>query len=171
MAIGYQSKTVYSDSQKYVPIAHVDRIRRRVSMKDNEWHETKVRVRYKDTDRMGVVYYGNYLTYFEIGRAEFMRHLGLSYSEVEKTGYILVVTEAYAKYHSNVGYDKLISVFTRIGDLRSVRIRFDYKLCDESGTVLVTGHTVHGCLNSDKKISRLPAGLRDVLIRNFPSKK
>ena len=138
-----------------------------VCMNDKLWYETKVRVRYKDTDRMGVVYYGNYLTYFEIGRAEFMRHLGLSYSDVEKTGYILVVTEAFAKYHANVGYDTLLSVRTRIGDLRAVRVRFDYKLSDETGNILVTGHTVHACLNSDKKISRIPESLMTILKENF----
>jgi len=66
-----------------------------ITMSENDWHETKIRVRYKDTDRMGVVYYGNYLTYFEIGRAELMRDLGFPYSAFESDGYSLVVTEAW----------------------------------------------------------------------------
>ena len=67
------------------------------TMTANEWHETQIRIRYKDTDRMGVVYYGNYLTFFEVGRAELMRDLGFSYARAEKDGYSLMVTEANVK--------------------------------------------------------------------------
>ncbi|MFH1487526.1 MAG: thioesterase family protein [Pseudomonadota bacterium] len=134
-----------------------------------KWRKTAIRVRYKDTDRMGVVYYGNYLTFFEVGRAEFMRELGFSYSELEKKGYILVVTEAAAKYHGNVGYDALITVMTKIGGSTKVRVRFEYRILDEQGRLLVSGHTAHACLDGNQKIARLPEELAAVLRRQTDS--
>jgi acyl-CoA thioester hydrolase len=127
------------------------------------WHETAIRVRYKDTDRLGVVYYGNYLTFFEIGRAEFMRDLGLPYSKIEADGYSLVVTEAAAKYHDNVGYDALVTVRTKVSDLRRVRIRFDYEVVSDGRDLLVSGHTVHACMDSNKKVTRIPPEIRQVI--------
>jgi len=127
------------------------------------WHETAIRVRYKDTDRLGVVYYGNYLTFFEIGRAEFMRDLGFPYSKIEADGYSLVVTEAAAKYHDNVGYDAMVTVRTRVSDLRRVRIRFDYEVVSDGRHLLVSGHTVHACMDSNKKLTRIPPEVREVI--------
>ena len=136
-------------------------------MSKNDWHETKIRVRYKDTDRMGVVYYGNYLTYFEIGRAELMRDLGFPYSAFESDGYSLVVTEANAKYHSNVEYDTLVTVKTRISDLRAVRVRFEYKIVDEKRELIVDGYTVHACLSTHSKPMRIPTELRNIFEQNL----
>jgi len=130
-------------------------------MIENGWNTTKVRVRYKDTDRMGVVYYGNYLTFFEVGRAEYMRALGYPYSELEGKGHALAVIEAAAKYHSNVGYDALITVKAAITKIKKVRLRFDYELYSEDNILLVTGYTVHACINGDKRPIRIP----DVLIK------
>jgi acyl-CoA thioester hydrolase len=135
------------------------------------WHETTVRVRYKDTDRMGVVYYGNYLTFFEIGRAELMRGLGAPYSKLEEEGYTLVVTEASLIYHGNVGYDALVTVKTRIADQRGARVRFDYEVVSEEGKLLVTGHTGHGCINSAMKPTRLPEDLRKLILAKIESQK
>lgn len=127
------------------------------------WHETKFRVRYKDTDRMGVVYYGNYLVFFEVGRAELMRDLGYPYSRVEKDGHNLVVAEAAAKYHANVGYDNLITIRTTIGEVKGASVRFDYRVLGEDGTLLVTGHTLHACVNPAQKPIRIPAELKRLL--------
>jgi acyl-CoA thioester hydrolase len=126
-------------------------------MTENGWHITNIRVRYKDTDRMGVVYYGNYLTYFEVGRSEYMRELGFPYSQLEGKGFTLVVTEANAKYHRNVGYDSLVTVKTAITELRRVAVRFDYEILSEENILLVTGHTTHACLDSSLKPIRMPA--------------
>jgi acyl-CoA thioester hydrolase len=128
-------------------------------MTEEEWHSTNIRVRYKDTDRMGVVYYGNYLTFFEIGRSEYMRELGFPYTELEGKGYSLAVTEAAAKYHSNVGYDSLITIKTAITEVKRVTARFDYEILSEENKLLVTGHTVHACLNSSLKPVRIPADM------------
>jgi acyl-CoA thioester hydrolase len=132
-------------------------------MLEDGWHEIKIRVRYKDTDRMGVVYYGNYLTFFEIGRTEFMRELDFPYSKLESDGYTLVVTEVFAKYHSNAGYDALLTVRTRIADQRGARVRFEYEVVGEERKVLVTGHTVHACVNASMKATRLPEHLRRLI--------
>lgn len=136
-------------------------------MTDNYWHETKIRVRYKDTDRMNVVYYGNYLTFFEVGRAELMRHLGFSYADFEKQGYTLMVIEAAAKYHANVGYDALVTVKTKIADLRKVRMRFVYEVFDEEDNLLVNGYTVHACMNQGKKPVRIPEDFQKMVQEKF----
>jgi acyl-CoA thioester hydrolase len=137
-------------------------------MTENGWHSTKIRVRYKDTDRMGVVYYGNYLTFFEIGRAELMRELGFPYSDLEADGYNLVVTEAAAKYHANVGYDSIITIKTAIADLRNVRVRFEYEIVAEDDGLLVNGHTVHACINSDQKPTRIPSDMKRIMEKMVP---
>jgi len=134
-------------------------------MDDERWHETKIRVRYKDTDRMGVVYYGNYLTYFEVGRAELMRSLGYPYSRLEKEGYSLVVAEASAKYLSNVGYDSMVTIRTAIREVKSASVRFDYQILSDSELLLVTGHTLHACLDSETlKMTRLPAEVKKAMV-------
>ncbi|MBU2498401.1 MAG: acyl-CoA thioesterase [Proteobacteria bacterium] len=138
-------------------------------MEDDGWHETRIRVRYKDTDRLGVVYYGNYLTYFEVARAEFMRDLGFPYSKLEADGFTLVVTEAAAKYHYNAGYDALLTVKTMITVLGPVRIRFEYRVKAEGGHLLVSGHTVHACINAKMKPTRIPADLRRFIEKNLLS--
>ena len=140
-------------------------------MSENNWHETNIRVRYKDTDRMGVVYYGNYLTFFEVGRAELMRDLGFPYSAFEGDGYSLVVTEAKAKYHANVGYDSLVTVKTKISDVRPVRVRFDYEVVDEHCHLLVSGHTVHACVNSNSKPMRIPLELRRIMEQKLEQRR
>jgi len=112
---------------------------------------------------MGVVYYGNYFTFFEIGRSEYMRELGFPYSRLESEGYSLVVTEAEAKYHANVGYDSLIRVKTAITELRKVRLRFDYEVISENNIRLVTGHTTHACLNSNQKLVKIPPEMMRIM--------
>lgn len=132
-------------------------------MKEQDWHETNIRVRYKDTDRMGLVYYGNYFTFFEVARSEFMRDLGYPYAQIEAEGYNLVVTEASANYHDNTKYDALIIVKTMIYPVKRVRVRFEYRVFNEKGRLLVSGHTVHACLNSDQKPTRIPAKLKEII--------
>jgi len=139
-----------------------------VFMEGSQWRPTGIRVRYKDTDRMGVVYYGNYLTFFEVGRAEFMRELGFPYSDLENRGYTLAVTDASVKFHANVGYDALITVMTRISGFTRVRVRFEYRVVDEAGRLLVTGETGHACLDGRLKATRLPRDLMEVLQGNGP---
>lgn len=130
---------------------------------ENGWHRTSIRVRYKDTDRMGVVYYGNYLTFFEVGRAELMRELGFPYSRMEALGYSLVVVEAAAKYHGNVGYDSLVTVQTAVTQLKKVTIRFNYKVVSEDEKLLVSGHTLHACVQPNQKPTRIPDEIKRIV--------
>lgn len=129
-------------------------------MAESNWHQTEIRVRYKDTDRMGVVYYGNYLTYFEVGRTAYMRDLGFPYARLEAEGYHLSVTEVGAQYQGNVGYDALLTIRTAVSHMKKVRLRFDYEVLDQDGRLLVRGHTVHACVDADHRPVRIPQELR-----------
>lgn len=105
--------------------------------------EKQIRVRYEETDQMGFVYYGNYFTWFEVGRTELFRDLGITYRSFEERGILLPVTEADCKYKSSAKYDDLITVKTCITKLRAVRIHFDYQIISEEGRVLAYGSTGH----------------------------
>lgn len=133
-------------------------------MKPGDYHETRIHVRYKDTDMMGVVYYGNFFTFYEEARTVHMKALGASYSEMEKNGVSLAVTEASAKYVGNVSYDDVIIIRSRARKLSPARVRFDYECVDETGRLLVTGHTVHAPVShEDGKVIRLPEKLSRAL--------
>lgn len=103
-------------------------------------HLTKVRVRYAETDRMDVVYYGNYAMYFEIGRVEAIRHLGVSYKDIEAMGIILPVVELNIKYLKPAKYDDLITIKTQIKTLPTdYKIVFDQEVYNEAGKLLTIG--------------------------------
>src|ERR687883_1547438 len=89
-------------------------------------HELEFRVRYAETDQMGVVYHANYLVWCEMGRTDFIRTLGLSYAEMERQGVSLAVSELSARFHAAARYDDLIRVRTLLTDVRSRMIAFDY---------------------------------------------
>lgn len=127
-----------------------------------DYFETPIRVRYADTDTMGVVYYGTYPIYFEVGRAEYMRAKGCTYKEFESTGFHLVVVSMEAKYHSNATYDDLITVRTSISELKSRGLTFHYEIFRD-GALIVEGKTRHICTNSDKKTVVMPPSLFEIL--------
>lgn len=103
--------------------------------------DTKTRVRYAETDQMGYVYYGNYATFYEVGRVELLRHLGMSYKSLEESGIMLPVTELHSHYHRPLHYDEEITIRTSIREMPSVRIRFHYEIFDSSGAVANSGET------------------------------
>jgi len=104
-------------------------------------HTTHIRVRYAETDTMGFVYYGNYPLYYEVGRTELMRSLGIPYADLEAKGIILPVTKIEATYYAPARYDDLLTVKTRIEKRPSVRITFRYFIYRED-TLLNEGTTV-----------------------------
>lgn len=106
------------------------------------YHEFKVRVRYAETDQMGVVYHGNYAQYFEMGRVEWLRALGLSYSFMEKNGIMLPVVSLTINYKKPARYDDLLTVRTILKKQESVKIEFDYEIYSEKGELLTTGNSV-----------------------------
>lgn len=116
----------------------------------------RVRVLYGDTDQMGVVYYANYLRFFEGARNEWIRALGLSYAQIEERGVMLPVYEASAQYLRPARYDDLIDVEVAVTHTR-VKIRFAYKVRRApDDEVLALGHTVHVCVGRDGKPTRAP---------------
>lgn len=127
-------------------------------------HDTstsRVRVRYAETDKMGVVYYANYLVWFEIGRTDWLRHSGWTYVEMERDGYALPVVEAHCEYRQSARYDDEIDVRTRGTLLSPVRVRFDYHLVRASDQApLAAGHTVHASLSPEGRPRRLPEKVR-----------
>ena len=124
---------------------------------------TRVRVRYAETDRMGVVYYANYFVWFEIGRTDWLRETGQSYREMEIAGVQLPVIEAHCEYRRPAKYDDDLEIRTRATLLTPVRIRFDYEIIRGDDDTLVTGHTIHAALDARGRPCRLPARVRDML--------
>ncbi len=123
-------------------------------------HETTIRVLYAHTDKAGVVYYANYLQFFETGRTEYLRALGKSYADFERDGIILTVTEAALKYHRPAVYDDLLAIRTRVTRIRRTRMDFLYEVRNAAGELLCEGSTVLGCLDTTTKRPReLPADL------------
>jgi acyl-CoA thioester hydrolase len=122
-----------------------------------------VRVRYAETDKMGVVYYANYLVWFEIGRTDLLRHAGWSYREMEADGFGLPVVEAHCEYRRSAHYDDELDIVTTGALLSPVRVRFAYEVLRVADrTLLADGHTVHASLNPRGKPCRLPDRVRAV---------
>ena len=116
----------------------------------------ELRVIYGDTDQMGVVYYANYLRWFEAGRTEFLRAKGLSYSEFEaREKLVLPVAEAGVNYLSPARYDDLVVVETSLAQARRASARFTYEV-RRGPDLLATGFTVHACVDATGRIRRLP---------------
>jgi acyl-CoA thioester hydrolase len=136
----------------------------------DEWHETLVRVRYSETDKMGVVYHANYLIWFEIGRTEFCRARGFSYREMEENdNAFLVVAESYCRYKAPAYYDDQLLVRTHITELRRRSLRFGYEIIRVSdGTVIAEGETGHVVTDSRGRVRSLPEGYNDLLSSSPP---
>jgi acyl-CoA thioester hydrolase len=105
--------------------------------------ETPIRVRYADTDQMKMVYYAKFFEYFEQGRSDLLRELGMPYPEIERMGYFLPVIEAHADYLRAARYDDLLSVKTMLREEPQARVRIEYEV-RHGEELLATGHTVHG---------------------------
>ena len=119
--------------------------------------DASVRVRYAETDQMGVVYHANYLVWFEIGRAEKIRSMGLDYRSLEAEGCMIAVAEARARYKAPARYDDELIVRTRLSGLRGAIVRFRYEVVRrEDGVVLCTGETVHVVVGRDMQKRSLP---------------
>lgn len=119
--------------------------------------ETTLRVRYKETDMMGFVHHSNYLAYFEEGRSEYARQRGTPYSEFERAGYLLTVTEVNIRYVKPAYYEQVISVRAWVTALKSRGMTFAYEIVEQSsGDVLVTGETRHICITRDGQVARMP---------------
>ncbi|WP_278035087.1 acyl-CoA thioesterase [Flavobacterium nitratireducens] len=105
-------------------------------------YEFKVRVRYAETDQMGVVYHGNYAQYFEMGRVEWLRNIGISYKWMEENGVMLPVVSLTMNYKKPARYDDILRVKTIFKSQKSVKIEFDYEIYNEEDELLTIGHSV-----------------------------
>lgn len=122
-----------------------------------------LRVRYAETDKMGVVYYANYLIWFEVARADLLRSLGWSYREMESNGLSLPVIEAHCEYHRPARYDDEIEVRTEGRMMSPVRMEFQYQVVTrKDGVLAASGKTVHASLDASGRPCRLPARIREV---------
>lgn len=125
---------------------------------DHEDHvDAEVRVRYAETDQMGVAYYGSYVVWFEVGRSAFCRAKGFSYRELEEMGYRLVVVDLRARYKGSARYDDLIVVRTHLKELKNRIVTFAYRILKkDSEELIVQGETRHLCLNKKGNPSSMP---------------
>ncbi len=122
-------------------------------------HETRLRVRYSETDAQGIVNSADYFSYFEVGRVEWLRAAGLSYKELEKQGYGFVVVEALARYKKPAFFDDELTLRTELTELKRVSLSFGYTVL-RGEEVLATGRTLHGCIDlTTGKPRRIPPAL------------
>jgi acyl-CoA thioester hydrolase len=125
---------------------------------------SRVRVRYAETDKMGVVYYANYFVWFEVGRADLLRNAGWTYREMEREGFTLPVIEAHCQYHQSARYDDELEVRTSGERVSAVRVAFQYAVVRPSDETLVaTGRTIHATIGRDGRPCRLPDRVATVL--------
>ncbi len=114
-------------------------------------HIFEIRVRYADTDKMGVVYNGNYLTFFEVGRTELMRSFGLPYTDFEKSGFLLPLVEAHVNYRNSAYYDDLLQIHSSLDrDAIGATLRFEYQIICK-GVIVADGYTVHSFVNLESR--------------------
>ncbi|MEW6636673.1 MAG: thioesterase family protein [Actinomycetota bacterium] len=122
-----------------------------------------MRVRYSETDAQGIVNNASYLSYFEVGRVEWLRDAGLSYAELEREGYGFVVVEARVFYHRAARFDDELVLGTRLSELGRASLRFDYEVL-RGGAAVATGYTRHACIRlSSGRAARIPKGVMGAL--------
>lgn len=127
-------------------------------------HCYSYRVLYGDTDSGGVVYYANYLRYFEAGRTEFIRDFGSSYRKFEESGFVLPVIECHARYKAPARYDDLLSIETCLLNVKKVSCRFNYRILKkEDKKLLMQGYTIHAVVNRHGKLTSLPQNFMELL--------
>ncbi len=128
--------------------------------------DVELRVRYAETDQMGVVYHSEYLVWCEVGRTEYIRALGLPYAEMERRGAMLAVADASLRYHGSARYDDLVRVETTLTEVKSRAITFDYLIRHvQSGARLVTARTMLVSLDRNARPAPIPADVREMLER------
>jgi acyl-CoA thioester hydrolase len=127
-------------------------------------HRTQFRVIYGDTDSMGVAYYANYLRWFEIGRTELFRSLGLPYTEIEKKGYFLPVSETHCKFKTFARYDDVMTIETSYDETIKAGLKFNYLIFkDNENEIFAKGYTRHAFLDSTGKLVRTPKFIREFI--------
>ena len=148
MSIGEETRTVGPRASSAKPMKHT----------------AQVRVLYADTDQMGVANYVQYLRWFEVGRAEWVRARGYTYKQIEKGGALMPVIEAHARYREPARYDDLLDVVTAPQEVKAASVKFVYELRRaDDGALLCEGYTIHACITTDGKVRRFPPELLEML--------
>ncbi len=137
------------------------------SLRAPQIYEAKLRVRYAETDQMGVVYHANYIIWFEVGRVEMLRQLGFRYSDMEKAeGTHIVVVDARCRYKAPALYDDLVTVRTRLLNVRDSLLHYGYEVVrDADGVLLAEGETVHLVVDAGLKRVPLPDRYLSILLK------
>src|ERR1043166_6213744 len=127
-------------------------------------NRTTYRVIYGDTDQMGVVYYANYLRWFETGRSELLREIGVPYSQIEQQGLHFPVAEVSCRYAQSAHYDDVVEIETELAEVGRASVIFNYRVArKDDRALLATGFTKHACIDNAGRVSRLPPALADAL--------
>ena len=136
-----------------------------------DYHDFTVRVRYAETDQMGVVYHSNYLIWFEVGRVELMRSLGFNYKQMEADDdTFIVVADVHCRYHHPALYDDLVTVRTRILEAKTRTLKFGYELFRQpDNKLLATGHTIHVACNRAGQVKHFPEKYKQVFLKIAPN--
>ena len=130
-------------------------------------HRTTCRVIYGDTDKMGFVYHANYFRWFEMGRSEMFRHLGIPYKTIEEKGFFLPLSEVHCKFNSPSKYDDILLIETTLDTGIKGSMKFNYKIFTEDGKqLLAKGYAKHACVNGNGKVVRPPDFLIEAIKRN-----
>jgi acyl-CoA thioester hydrolase len=129
------------------------------------WHETEIRVRYAETDKMGIVHHSNYLIWFEAGRSDLCRSRGFSYRAMEEEDdALMVVAETYCRYKAPAYYEDVITIRTQVAEIRSRSIRFIYEVFRPADSTLIAeGETLHLVTDSQKKVKLIPDAYKQLL--------
>ena len=130
-------------------------------------HRHRFRIRYAETDAMGIVYYANYLTFFEVGRVEYLRAAGTDYKSLEDTGVTAAVIQAHIRYAAPARFDDLLTICTRVSEMGKVRFRIEYEIWREADqTLIASGYTEHALLDhATLRPVRIPQYIRDSIER------
>src|SRR5262249_13858329 len=123
-------------------------------------HDITIRVRYAETDRMGLLHHANYLVYFEQARTELLRSLGVTYKDLEDQGFLLVLTRAEVKYRSPARYDDLLTIRTTVTRTTAVRIEHKYEVLRDGG-LIAEGETTLACVDRTGRVKALPEWLQN----------
>ena len=130
-------------------------------------HKTICRVRYGDTDKMGFVYHANYFRWFEVGRSEMFRSMGIPYKSIESKGIFLPLSEIHCKFNAPSQYDDILLIETSLDSHYRAGMKFDYQIFSENGDkLLASGYTKHACVDSGGRVVRPPKFLMDSITEN-----
>lgn len=130
-------------------------------------HKTTVRVRYGDTDKMGFVYHANYFRWFEVGRSEMLRSIGIPYKLIESKGFFLPLSEMHCKFNGPSQYDDILLIKTSLDSRYKAGMKFDYQIFSEGGeNSLAVGYTKHAFVDSSGRLVRPPKFLTDIIAQH-----